>query len=247
MMVGNKFFNCILFVVAIAATITLNAQQNTKTENTLSPKEQSIISISVLTAKGDLESLKPALNAGLEAGLTVNQIKEAIVHLYAYAGFPRSIRGLQTFMEVLDERKAKGINDELGPEASPITDERNKYDRGVETLYELSGGKWAHPKTGYGAFSLEMDRFLKEHLFADIFGRDVLNYAQRELVTVSVLAGIGGVEPMLRSHLTICLNVGLKPEQLQQFVGVIKSTLGKKEAKSAQKVLDEVLESYSSK
>lgn len=223
--------------------VTANTQQQAATENTLNPKQQSIVSIAALTAKGDLESLKPALNAGLEAGLTVNQIKEVIVHVYAYAGFPRSIRGLQTFMEVLDERKAQGINDEWGPEASPITDERSKYNRGVETLYELTGGQWAHPKSGYGAFSPEMDRFLKEHLFADIFERDVLSYAQRELVTVSVLASIGGVEPMLRSHLTICLNVGLKPKQLQQFVSVIKSTLGKKEAKSAQKVLNEVLKS----
>jgi alkylhydroperoxidase/carboxymuconolactone decarboxylase family protein YurZ len=88
---------------------------------------------------------------------------------------------------------------------------------------------------------------LKEHLFADIFERDVLTYAERELVTVSVIATIGNAEPMLKSHLTICLNVGLTPQQLQQFVTVIKSAIGKKEAKSAQKVLDEVLSTNKSK
>ena len=70
----------------------------------------------------------------------------------------------------------------------------------------------------------------------------MLTYAERELVTISVLSSIGGVEPMLRSHLAICLNVGLTPGQLRQFVSIIKSTAGKKEARAAQAVLDEVLE-----
>jgi len=76
-------------------------------DNSLSAKQQSIVLIAAYCATGELQKLKPALNEGLDAGLTVNEIKEVIVHLYAYCGFPRSIRGLQTFMEVLDERKAK--------------------------------------------------------------------------------------------------------------------------------------------
>lgn len=165
-----------------------------------------------------------------------------LVHLYAYCGFPRSIRGLQTFMEVLDERKAKGINDEMGAEASPIQDEPNKYERGKENLEKLTGVIQTGPQTGYAAFAPVIEIFLKEHLFADIFDRDVLTFAERELVTIAVISSIGSADPMLRSHLNICLNVGLTPEQLQQFIGIIKSTLGKKEAKAAQEVLDEVLE-----
>lgn len=210
-------------------------------ENVLSPKEQSIISISASTAKGDLEKLKTVLNTGLERGLTVNEIKEVLVHLYAYCGFPRSIRGLQTFMEVLDERKAKGINDNIGNDALPVDQTGSKYERGKKILEELTKTRQPETLTGYSAFAPTIDAFLKEHLFADIFERDVLNYVQRELVTVSVLATIGNAEPMLRSHLAICLNVDLTSEQLQQFVSVIKSTIGKQEAKSAQKVLDEVL------
>jgi alkylhydroperoxidase/carboxymuconolactone decarboxylase family protein YurZ len=207
----------------------------------LSASQQSIIQISALTAKGDLQALKPALNKGLDSGLTINQIKEVLVHQYAYCGFPRSIRGLQTFMEVLEERKAKGINDVLGAEASPIQDERSKYDRGKENLEKLTGMPQTGPQTGYAAFAPIIEIFLKEHLFAAIFERDVLVFAERQLVTISVLSAIGGAEPMLRSHLNICLNVGLTPEQLQHFVNIIKSTLGKKEAKAAQNVLDEVL------
>jgi 4-carboxymuconolactone decarboxylase len=222
-------------------TKDVNAQQPLNTSQALNNKQQAIITISAFTAKGDLVLLQIALNNGLDAGLTVNKIKEILVHLYAYCGFPRSIRGLQTFMSVLDERKAKGINDERGAEATSIKDDRSKYERGKDILAKLTRVPQDAPPTGYSAFAPQIDTLLKEHLFADIFERDVLSYAERELVTVSVLSSIGRVEPMLRSHLNICLNVGLTPEQLQQFVGIIKSAIGVKEANTAQTVLNEVL------
>jgi len=219
------------------------AEGNSQTDQNqnLSRQQQAIVKIGALTAKGDLVKLKTELNQGLDAGLTVNQIKEALVHLYAYCGFPRSIRGLQIFMAVLEERKAKGITDTIGAEASPIKDERSKYDRGKAVLAELTKTYQDGPKTGYSAFAPEIDVFLKEHLFADIFERDVLTYSERELATVSVIATIGAAEPMLQSHLNICLNVGLTPKQLQEFVEIIKKTIGGKEASAAQKVLSEVL------
>ena len=228
-------------MVLICFSCTLNAQNNMKTNKTLSPGEQSIISIAAFTAKGDLSKLKAELNAGLESGLTINQIKEVIVHLYAYCGFPRSIRGLQTFMEVLDERKAKGIDDVTGADASPVQDERSKYERGKANLEKLTGSPLTGPQSGYAAFAPVIDIFLKEHLFADIFERDVLTFSERELVTISVISAIGGAEPMLQSHLSICLNLGFTSEQLNEFIGIIKSKIGKKEAKDAQIVLNEVL------
>lgn len=219
---------------------TLSEANAQPSNETLDSKQQSLIKIAALTANGDLKQLPQELNAGLDAGLTVNEIKEAIVHLYAYCGFPRSIRGLQTFMEVLDQRKTKGINDVQGKDASPITSTESKYERGKKVLGDLTGAPQGNP-TGYGAFAPAIDTFLKEHLFADIFERDVLNYAQRELVTISVLSSIGSVEPMLRAHLSICLNVGITPKQLNQFIEVIQTSIGKQKAESAKAVLAEVL------
>ena len=73
----------------------------------LNAKQQSIVTIAAFTAKGDLEKLKTALNEGLDAGLTVNEIKEILVQMYAYAGFPRSLNGINTFMGVMEEREAE--------------------------------------------------------------------------------------------------------------------------------------------
>jgi len=231
----------ILLAVVSCSFASSYAQINENPNVSLNAKQQSIIPIAALTAKGELEQLKPALSAGLDAGLTINEIKEIMVHLYAYCGFPRSIRGLQTFMEVLEERKENGITDEMGREATTVSTEISKYDRGKENLEKLTGITQTGPQTGYAAFAPVIEIFLKEHLFAAIFERDVLTFAERQLVTISVLSSIGGVEPMLRSHLNICLNLGYTPEQLNQFTEIIKTKVGKKEATTAQTVLDEVL------
>lgn len=226
-------------------TLLLGISGNIYAQNDmLSKKQEKIVTISSLTARGELDKLKPELVAGLEAGLTVNEIKEMLVHLYAYSGFPRSLRGLQTFMTVLDERKTAGINDTLGREASPITDTRDKYERGKEILAELSGvtPPEGRATAGYAGFSPEIETFLKEHLFADIFERDVLTYAQREMVTVSVLMGLGGVEPMLNSHMNLSLNVGITPAQLQQMINIIEVNVSKENADASKIVLNELLQ-----
>lgn len=240
-MSGWRFFSTIVALWFL--TLNLSAQNEMSPTQSLTEGQQSIILISGYTARGDLEDLKVALNAGLDAGLTINEIKEVIVHLYAYCGFPRSIRGLQTFMETLVERKARGINDKPGSEASPINEEQDKYDRGKKVLGELTLTPQEKPSSGYGAFAPIIDTFLKEHLFADIFERDVLTYAQRELVTISVLSAIGGAEPMLRSHLSICLNVGLSPVELTEFTSVIQQIVSNEEAIAIKNIVDDVLTS----
>lgn len=73
----------------------------------LTAKQQAIIPIASYTATGDLNNLKTAINEGLDSGLTINETKEIMVHLYAYCGFPRALNGLATVDEVLSERQSK--------------------------------------------------------------------------------------------------------------------------------------------
>ena len=240
-----------LITIGIAIVITaffgvtnhVNAQSKDNTTVNLDAKQQSIIAIASLTAKGDLQTLESALMEGLDAGLTVSEIKEVMVHLYAYCGFPRSLRGLRTFIKVLDERKAEGVEDQLGAEAAPIEDNRTKYERGKANLETLVQAKLDGPPADYAQFAPIIEVFLKEHLFADIFDRDILDYRQRELVTVSVLATIGGVEPMLRSHMNICLIQGITPIQLKELMDVVGKNVDQEKIDSAKKVLNELLES----
>lgn len=132
----------------------------------------------------------------------------------------------------------------MGKTASRVTDNLSKYERGKKVLEALTGQtQFTPPKSGYGAFSPEMDVFLKEHLFADIFGRDVLSYQDREVATITALANLGGVEPMMKSHMGIALNIGMTESQLLGLLTIIEEKIGTKEAESGRKGLAEVMES----
>ena len=195
--------------------------QSVTPDSGLTSRQQSIVKIASCTGRGDLENLKPALAAGLDNGLTVNEIREVLIHAYAYCGFPRSLRALQTFIAVLDERKTQGIKDTVGRDTSPVEDNRTRYERGHDILAEISGVPADAPKAGYAEFAPIIERFLKEHLFADLFERDVLTYEERELATVSVITTLGeSVEPMLRGHMAICRNLGMTQGQLDKVLAI---------------------------
>ena len=98
----------------------MNGQKNINSNESLNAQQQSIVRIAALTAVGDLTKLKVQLNAGLDARLTINEVKEVLIQLYAYCGFPRSLNAINTFMRVVEERKDLGIKDVVGKEASAI-------------------------------------------------------------------------------------------------------------------------------
>jgi 4-carboxymuconolactone decarboxylase len=100
-----------LLLLSITSLPNMNAQEIRKTSQSLNAHQQSMARIAALTATGNIEQLKPELAKGLEVGMTVNEIKEALVQLYAYCGFPRSLNALNTFMAIVEERKSRGIKD----------------------------------------------------------------------------------------------------------------------------------------
>jgi alkylhydroperoxidase/carboxymuconolactone decarboxylase family protein YurZ len=209
----------------------------------LNAKQQSIIPIAAFTANGDLERLKIALEEGLAAGLTVNEIKEILVHLYAYTGFPRSLNGINTFMAVMTERQAQGIEDEIGPEASTLPAGMDKDEYGARVRAKLAGWETIPPPGGYQLFAPIIDTFLKEHLFTDIFARNTLDFQSRELATIAALASMTGTAGQLYFHLGAAMNTGLSEAQLFDFIAVLKAKVGQQEAGDASAVLTQVISS----
>ncbi len=163
-------------------------------------------------AKGDLKALESAIHGGLEAELTVSQIKEALSQLYAYTGFPRSLNALGVLQNVVESRKSKDKRVIMGEDASPLSDDYDALKEGTRVQTQLTGKPFDYE------FAPATDYYLKAHLFGDIFARDNLTYADRELVTVSALSGLQGVEPQLKAHIAGARNMGVTEEQLQGIV-----------------------------
>ena len=232
----------ILLAAIVFSAVSITGIKEARTMDTgLNARQQSIVAISAYTADGELEKLKTALNEGLDAGLTVNEIKEVLVQLYAYTGFPRSLNGIHTFMGVMDERRAKGIKDETGKEAAPLPADLNRDEYGAKVRARLAGQETIPPPSGYQLFAPAIDSFLKEHLFADIFARDNLDFQSRELATISALAAMSGTAGQLQFHFGAAMNVGFTKAQMKHFIAVIDSKVGNRQAEAADFVLEKVL------
>ena len=215
-----------------------NVSEAVMNDSALNPKHEAMICISAFSASGDLDKLKTALGKGLDAGLTVNEIKEILVQVYAYAGFPRSLNAIGVFMGVMDERQKKGVKDDMGREPGPMPTDRTSLAFGTDNQTKLIG----QPVTGpIYDFAPAIDQFLKAHLFGDIFQRDNLDWLSREIVTIAILANIEGLNPQLHGHYAIAMHNGLTEQQARSFVAVLERKVGASVAGNAGKVLDAAL------
>jgi len=197
-------------------------------------KDKSIVEISIFTAIGNLKELEKSVNLGLDNELTVNEIKEIMVQLYAYCGFPRSLNALGVLSNTVDERKASGKVTEVGRESTPIPSDRNSLVYGTQVQTKIVG---MEVKGGIYDFAPMADRYLKALLFGDIFGQDILDYRTRELVTVAALASMDGANPQLQAHIGISKNVGVTDDELNGTIEVLKDKLGFEKANNIKQFL----------
>lgn len=198
-------------------------------------KQLAIVPIAFYSARGELAPLKSALEQGLARGLTVSELQEIFAHQYAYAGFPRALNGLLTLQNLLKERAEKGIGDEQdNPTAK--TGPTDYYALGTHTLNTLNGRDNSAILWHFEG----IDYALKAHLFGYLFSRDNLSAVNREIVTVSTLAGLETVQSQLRSHLGILRNLGLNEVELKRIIAEL-SKLNLMAADKANEVLEQVL------
>ena len=171
----------------MAVCSPIKAEENMK--NVLNEKQQCMAAIACLEAKGDIDGLTAAINAGFDAGLTVSEIKEALSQLYAYTGFPRSLNALGTLQSVVNSRRQQGKACEEGKDADPMADGYDALKQGTEVQTKLSGKPFTYD------FAPATDYYLKAHLFGDIFARNMgLKDDEIRSIPATLAARVGEVE-----------------------------------------------------
>ena len=171
----------------MAVCSQIKAEENMK--NVLNEKQQCMAAIACLEAKGDIDALTTAINAGFDAGLTVSEIKEALSQLYAYTGFPRSLNALGTLQSVINTRRKQGKACEEGKDADPMAEGYDALKQGTEVQTKLSGKPFTYD------FAPATDYYLKAHLFGDIFARNMgLKDDEIRSIPATLAARVGEVE-----------------------------------------------------
>lgn len=70
----------------------------------LSPRDRSLVTVSVLAALYRTEQLGYHLGVALDNGLSVEELSEAITHLAFYAGWPNAVTAITRLKEIAEER-----------------------------------------------------------------------------------------------------------------------------------------------
>ena len=179
----------------------------------LDNRMRELVTVTVLTTLGALPQLKAHVGASLNAGCTPVEIREAVYQCAPFIGFPKTLNAISTMNEVFAEG---GIELPL-PGQMTLTGESEdeRYQRGLEIQAPLYGTEIADRYAWLPEpFDKAVPRFLTELCFGDFATRNGLAGKTRELLTVALLAALGGAEMQLKSHVQGALKAGNTREEV---------------------------------
>jgi alkylhydroperoxidase/carboxymuconolactone decarboxylase family protein YurZ len=69
----------------------------------LAPRDRSLITVASVITCGNTEQLRAHLGIAKQNGLTETELKEAIIHLALYAGWPKAMSAITAAKEVFND------------------------------------------------------------------------------------------------------------------------------------------------
>lgn len=204
-------------------------------------KSKEIAVVAALTAMGTAQpQLKVHINGALNTGSSINEVKEVILQMSVYSGFPSCINGMNALKEVLKERQEHGIKDTVGKIASKNT-QTDRLALGEQKLTQLDSLQVDRLKNAYNDFSPDLVKLTLEFGYADIFSRDNLDPKYRQIATISALTAMGNAQPQLKFHINAGLNIGLSVENIKEIMLLMTVYCGFPAAINGTNILKEVV------
>ncbi|MGO2644722.1 MAG: carboxymuconolactone decarboxylase family protein [Lactococcus cremoris] len=90
----------------------------------------------------------------------------------------------------------------------------NKKEIGLENLAKIDGAAAKPVEEALKNIAPDLNDIILEFVWGDIYNRGVLDFKQREMITITSLLSQGGLENQLRVHIQASLNVGLTQEEI---------------------------------
>lgn len=91
---------------------------------------------------------------------------------------------------------------------------QRRFDRGMEALGQLDRRAGQSITEMLADISPELGRQIIGWGFGEIYCRPQLQPRERQLLTLGILTALGDCTPQLNTHIRICLNLGLTPEEI---------------------------------
>ena len=174
----------------------------------LDNRTRELVTVTVLTVLSALPQTKAHVGASLNAGCTPVEIREAVYQCAPFIGFPKTLNAIAAMNEVFSQQ---GIDLPL-PSQKTLT---GRDEKGLAIQAPLYGDEIKDRYTWLPKpFDEAVPRFLTELCFGDFNTRTGLDGKTRELLTVVLLAALGGAEVQVKSHVEGALKAGNTKEEI---------------------------------
>jgi 4-carboxymuconolactone decarboxylase len=239
---GEKVFNSLQDISPdLGKFIIEYAFGDIYTREGLDLKSKELAVVAALTAMGTAQpQLKVHINGALNTGSSINEIKEVILQMSGYSGFPSCINGMNVLKDVLSERKENGITDAIG-DSPTETEKKDRLKAGEDELSRLDSLQVDRLKDAYNHFSPELVKFTLEYGYGDIFSRDNLSKKHRQIATIAALTALGNAQPQLKFHINAGINIGLTKENIEDIMLLMTVYSGFPSAINGINILKEVI------
>jgi len=96
--------------------------------------------------------------------------------------------------------------------------EENRYKRGLEKFRQVDGKGGEKAVNDLKEIVPEIERYIVEYPFGDIYSRPGLDLKIRELAAIAALTAMGNSEPQLKVHLHAALNNGATRQEVIEVI-----------------------------
>lgn len=160
--------------------------------------------LGALIACQALAEYRVMLGAALDNQVTAVETKEILYQAVPYVGMAKAFDFLHATNDVL---QARGIELPLPSQSSTTT--QNREEKGLEVQRQIIGEDMVEQLYANAPQDLKhIQRLLSANCFGDHYTRNGLSIRSRELITLSMLAALGGCDAQIRGHVAANLNVG---------------------------------------
>lgn len=96
-------------------------------------------------------------------------------------------------------------------------DKKTRVEIGLENLLKIDGEDGKKVIDALEGVAPDLGKLILEFTFADVYERGVLDWKQREIITITSLLTLGGTEKQLDVHINAALNVGVTEEEVVEI------------------------------
>ena len=196
-----------------------------------------LVQLAAIIACQALTEYRVMLGAALNVGVTPTEAKEVLYQSVPYIGIAKVIDFLHQTNDVFKER---GIKLPLPPQSTTTPETRMEI--GLAVQKEIIGSDVVEKLYANSPQDeMHIQRFLSANCFGDNYTRRGIDIPTRELLTLSILVGLGGCDPQVKGHVAANVNVGNDRARLIDVVTQLLPFIGYPRTLNALRSIDEVI------